>query len=121
MIIRDLVEGLKSVAVKSLTSPEPRRIISVSMILMGGIATVSFILAEIFLGFAIYKLLHYDYEYSEGLAALITVLLYIGQLTISTLIISSHIKKLASESIIVKEYKLLKGIANALIEGYKSK
>ena len=67
MIVKALMEGLKSVAVRSLTSSEPRQIISISMIFIGGTAVVSFILAEIFLGLAIYKILNYNCEYSEGL------------------------------------------------------
>ncbi len=121
MIVKALIEGIKSVAVKSLTSTKPRRIISISTVFVGGIAVVSFILAEIFLGFSVYSTLHFDCGYGESFSMLSASLMYIAQVLIATLVIRHHLKKTTSENVLIKEYKLVKGVVSALIAGYKSK
>ncbi len=121
MIVKALIEGLKSVAVKSLASPEPKRVTPLSLIFIGGLACVTFTLAEIFLGFSVYKTLHLDCGYREGFSMLSASLMYIVQVVIATLIIRHNLNKTTAENILIKEYKLVKGIVSALIEGYKSK
>jgi len=123
MILRTIVEGLKSVIARSLTTaPEASRpIIPLSLVFMGGIAGISLILAEIFFGLSTYKVLRFDYGYSEGLSMLMATLVYITQMIASILIIKHHLKKITYQNAIVKEYKLAKDVVIALIEGYKSK
>lgn len=122
MFSKALAEGLKSVISKSLTSPsESHRVTLLSMVFIGGIAGISLILAEIFLGLSMYKVLRFDCGYSEGLSMLMASLVYIVQTVASMLIVKRYLKKEAHQSVIVKEYKLVKDVVSALIEGYKSK
>ncbi len=122
MIIRALIEGTKSVIFRSLTSPsESSQVTPLSMVFIGGVAGISLILAEIFFGLSVYKALRFDYGYGEGLSMLMGAFVYMVQMVISILIVRHHLKKMATESIVVKEYKLVKGVLNALIDGYKSK
>jgi len=64
MIMQALIEGVKSVAVKSLTNydQEEKKHNLIGTILIASIATVTFILSEIFLGIAIYKILNINYN-----------------------------------------------------------
>ena len=122
MLIRALVGGLKSVISKSLTSPsEPHRVTPLSMVFIGGIAGISLVLAEIFLGLSVYKVLRFDCGYSEGLSMLMASLVYLVHMVVSLLILKYRIKKEIHQSVVIKEYKLVKDVVNALIEGYKSK
>jgi hypothetical protein len=121
MIINALIAGLKSVAVKSLTSAEANRVTPLSMVFMGGVAGVCFILAEIFLGFSIYKILLFDGKHNEGFSLLMTAVMYAVQACACAVLIRYHLNKSTQENVIIKEYKLVKGVMNALIEGYKSK
>ena len=68
-----------------------------------------------------YKALRFDYGCGEGISMLIAALVYIVQMIISILIVRHHFKKMVTENVIVKEYKLVKGVVNSLIDGYKSK
>ena len=81
MIMGALVEGLKSVIVRSLTSPSgSNQVTPLSMILVGGVAGISLILAEIFLGLSMYKALRFDCGCGEGISMLIAALVYIVQM-----------------------------------------
>ncbi len=122
MIGKALIEGLKSMVVRSLTSPlETSEIAPLSMVFTGGVAGITLILAEVFFGLFIYKALHFEYGYREGLSMLVASLGYIVQAAIATLMIKHRLKKMAKENVVVKEYKLLKNLINALIDGYKGK
>lgn len=122
MVIKALIEGFKSLAAQSLASSSERnQVAPLSAVFIGVVASISLILAEIFFGLSIYKALHFDYGHGEGLSMLIATLIYVIQVVISTLIIKHHLKKMATESIMIKEYRFVKGIVTALIEGYKSK
>lgn len=122
MIIRALVESITSVIAKSLTSPpKPNRVTPLSMVFMGVIAGVSLVLAEIFFGLSVYKVLRFDCGYNEGLSMLIATLVYIVQMVVSILVIRHRLKKMTTENIVIKEYKLVKDVVSALIDGYKSK
>lgn len=122
MIMRALVEGLKSVIVRSLTSPsESNQVTPLSMVFIGGVAGISLILAEVFFGLSMYKALRFDCGYGEGLSMLMAALVYVVQMIISILIVRHHFKRMVTENVMVKEYKLVKGVFSSLIDGYKSK
>ncbi len=91
------------------------------MVFMGVIAGVSLVLAEIFFGLSVYKVLRFDCGYNEGLSMLIATLVYIVQMVVSILVIRHRLKKMTTENIVIKEYKLVKDVVSALIDGYKSK
>ena len=52
---------------------------------------------------------------------LMAALIYIVQAVIATLVVRYQLKKMSTENIIVKEYKIAKDVISALIAGYKSK
>lgn len=122
MITQTLIEGLKTVIARSLMTPSAsHQPISLVLIFMGGIAGISLILAEVFFGLSAYKMLRFDYEYSEGLSMLLATWVYMIQIVVSIWLIKHHLKKAAHQNVIVKEYNQVKDIVHALIEGYKSK
>jgi len=88
---------------------------------MGGIAGISLILIEVFFGLSAYKMLRFDYGYSEGLSMLLATGVYMIQIIVSIGLIKHHLKKAVHQNIIVKEYNQVKDIVNALIDGFKSK
>lgn len=94
MIVRALIEGLRAVIAKSLTSPpESNQVTPLSMVFLGAIAGISLILAEIFFGLSMYKVLRFDCGYSEGLSMLIATLVYVIQMVVSILMVRHHFKK----------------------------
>lgn len=122
MIVQALVEGLKSVISQSLTpTPETKQITPLSIIFIGAVSVVSLILAEVFLGLSLYKMFHFNYGYGEGFSMLMAALMNLGQAAICLVVIRWHLKKMVRENIVVKEYKLVKGVLYSLIKGYKSK
>lgn len=120
MITRALFEGLRSAISQSLTAaPDPNRLTPLSIVFVSGVAIISLILAEVFLGLSMYKGLLSTYGYSEGISMLITTCMYIVQGVLCFLIIKQHLKKIVTQNIIVKDYRLVKGVLASLIEGYK--
>ncbi len=122
MIMKTLIEDLKSFIFNSLTTPpEPRRVTPLSMIFVGIIGSITLVLAEVFLGLSLYKILRKDYGWSEGLALAGISLPYLFQTLICALIVKRHFKKMAQGNLFTKEFQLVKSILKALIDGYKSK
>ncbi len=122
MITQALIEGIKSVVTRSLMTPSAsHQPVSLALIFMGGIAGISLILIEVFFGLSAYKMLRFDYGYSEGLSMLLATGVYMIQIIVSIGLIKHHLKKAVHQNIIVKEYNQVKDIVNALIEGFKSK
>lgn len=121
MIIKSFIESLKSVFLRSLIgAPGLNKPILFNMFFVVLMAIISIILAEIFLGLSIYKL-SLECNWNERAALLITTLMYGIQVVISILAIKHHIKKVVKENVIIKDYKLIKGVLSALIEGYKNR
>ena len=122
MITEVLVKGLKSVIARLLTtSSEPRPSTLLNIIFISGVLTITFILAEVFFGLSVYKMLRFDEGYGEGISMLAVALMYVIQAIGSGLMARRCLKKLTTSNIVVKEYKLMKSIFNAFLEGYKSK
>lgn len=123
MLIKIFTEGIKSAVLGLLTSttPDSSGLAPLSMFFMVMIAIIALTLAEIFLGLAIFNILNIEVRYGVGISMLMTVLIYIIQIMICTWLIKRQLKKVEEHSVVIKDYKLIKGAITALIEGYKGK
>ena len=117
MLIENLVEGLRMF----ITSQASSNKITPTVILIVIGCFICIMLAEVFIGLSVYKMLHATYGYEESLALLITSSLYIIQAGLLLYYIAAYYEKLAKKNILIREYNSLKNIFNAFIEGYKSK
>lgn len=91
------------------------------LITLAIVGFLNFIIAELFLAYAIFNLLYNNFDYSTQVAAAITAIIFLAQSGFIMAYIINSLNNLTPAKIIQQEYSWLKNLLNAFTAGYKNK